>query len=147
MHRSLHKPAARCADLSTDAQTAPQGYPQMDSYRSTYTIVIRSTGGSCYSVTDRRKEERPEVIATPRNARIRHALPATNEPMHSRTGPSLCPAERPVNMTDPSREPVAIGDVLQDLMPTLHPDLGPCSCPWCDLDAPPTDWDQEAGES
>ena len=50
-------------------------------------------------------------------------------------------------MTDPSREPVAIGDVLQDLMPTLHPDLGPCSCPWCDLNAPPTDWDQEAGES
>jgi len=50
-------------------------------------------------------------------------------------------------MTDPSREPVAIGDVLQDLMPTLHPDLGSCSCPWCYLDAPPTDWDQEAGES
>ena len=46
-------------------------------------------------------------------------------------------------MTDPSREPVAIGDVLQDLMPTLHPDLGRCSCPWCDLDAPPTDWDGE----
>ena len=43
-------------------------------------------------------------------------------------------------------EPVAIGDVLADLMPTIHPDVPACPCPYCDMDAPATEWGNDQGE-
>ena len=43
-------------------------------------------------------------------------------------------------------EPVAIGDVLAELMPTIHPDIPACPCPYCDMDAAPTEWVSDQGE-
>ena len=43
-------------------------------------------------------------------------------------------------------EPVAIGDVLAELMPTIHPDIPACPCPYCDMDAPATEWGNDQGE-
>ena len=43
-------------------------------------------------------------------------------------------------------KPVAIGDVLAELMPTIHPDIPACPCPYCDMDAAPTEWGNDQGE-
>ena len=43
-------------------------------------------------------------------------------------------------------EPVIVGDVLAELMPTIHPDIPACPCPYCDMDAAPTEWGNDQGE-
>ena len=47
---------------------------------------------------------------------------------------------------EPVPEPVAIGDVLAELMPTIHPDIPACPCPYCDMDAPATEWVSDQGD-
>ena len=43
-------------------------------------------------------------------------------------------------------EPVIVGDVLAELMPTIHPDIPACPCPYCDMDAAPTEWGNDQGD-